>query len=414
MRRSASGMFATSVYCEVDGLPAVLDTAGLSSAGAFVLTPTPAAIDRELELFLRSEAGEITLQGQVVQVIDVERAAREARAPGFGVLFTNLGDTQRVWLDKTRVALARAARERIETARTVASMPGVSPAPPAAPRPRTVTPPATPSMAPSAPRTANPLISPEAQNLVRRMREELDELSKAPPWRVLDVESTCSAAQAKTAFFSASKQFHPHLFARHNCPELDQLVTELFILHKRAFTSLSQAANARAPKTPSATRRAAPVITTSSPPPASEPEPSGIQQRVAKLHTTPRSERPAAKSPSDRPGSPEAGVRARAQIMVNDALKTLAGGRLAEAHAQLQQAFETDPTYSQAELWLLICQARVAKADDRQLLSVDFYAKVLKLDPQNREALAAIRAAGPAGESTTKKLFGKLFGAGKD
>jgi Tfp pilus assembly protein PilF len=107
-------------------------------------------------------------------------------------------------------------------------------------------------------------------------------------------------------------------------------------------------------------------------------------------------------------------VRARVQIMVNDALKNLAGGRLTEAHAQLQQAFEADPSYSQAELWLFICQARVAKADDRQLLAVDYYAKVLKLDPQNREALAAIRAAGTAGEGTTRKLFGKLFGAGKD
>ena len=107
-------------------------------------------------------------------------------------------------------------------------------------------------------------------------------------------------------------------------------------------------------------------------------------------------------------------MRARVQMMVNDALKDLAGGRLAEAHAQLQQAFALDPSYAQAELWLLTCQARLAKADDRILLAVEYYAKVLKLDPQNREAQAAIRAAGPSEESTTKKLFGKLFGAGKD
>jgi hypothetical protein len=100
--------------------------------------------------------------------------------------------------------------------------------------------------------------------------------------------------------------------------------------------------------------------------------------------------------------------------MVNDALKDLAGGRLAEAHAQLQEAFDLDRGYTQAELWLSICQARLAKADDRMLLAVEHYGRVHKLDPQNREAQAAIRAASPSAESTTKKLFGKLFGAGKD
>jgi hypothetical protein len=434
MRRSATGLTATSsVYCEVDGLPAALDAGGLSNAGAFVITTTPAELDRELDLFLRSDAGEITVQGQVVQVIDVARASREGRAPGFGVLFTHLNDAQRDWLERTRSAHTRpVVRSGVREPEEAPALPSARPSmpPPAVPRESLAAPRPTESSPAGAPRTANPQISPEARNLVRRMREELDELSKLPPWQVLDVEAGCSAAQAKAAFFSASKQFHPHLFARHNSPELDQLVTELFILHKRAFTSLTQSAKARGPKTPSDARRAAPVPARTIPPPAPTADPLDLPLSSPKAPTpvprsatrprvttgereVPRSERPPPKTLSERPVSPEA-QRARAQMMVNDALKDLAASRLEDALKGLQRAFDLDPGYSQAELWLLICQARQAKADDRGLLAVERYARVLKLDPQNREALAAVRAAETGDGSTTKKLFGKLFGASKD
>jgi preprotein translocase subunit Sec63 len=81
-------------------------------------------------------------------------------------------------------------------------------------------------------------VSPLEHALLEKLRAELLALAQKPPWTVLGISQGADPAQAKAAYFQASKRYHPHLFAHYRAPEIKQVVTELFIAHKRAYTTL--------------------------------------------------------------------------------------------------------------------------------------------------------------------------------
>jgi DnaJ-class molecular chaperone len=74
------------------------------------------------------------------------------------------------------------------------------------------------------------------------LQAELRAVDAKPPWSVLGISQGADLAEAKRAFFAASKRYHPHLYARYAAPEIKPVVTELFIVHKRAYTSLLKSA----------------------------------------------------------------------------------------------------------------------------------------------------------------------------
>jgi hypothetical protein len=101
----------------------------------------------------------------------------------------------------------------------------------AAPRARVPSPPRASKLAPAP-------ISPEEQELLQKLRAELQACANQTPWAILAISQGADAAQAKAAYFAASKRYHPHLYAHYPTPEIKQVVTELFIVHKRAYTTL--------------------------------------------------------------------------------------------------------------------------------------------------------------------------------
>jgi hypothetical protein len=91
--------------------------------------------------------------------------------------------------------------------------------------------PATRAAAPTPP-------DPRELALLDQLQKELQQLASKPVWAVLGVSQGADNAEVKAAFFQASKRYHPHLFARYAHPEIKRVVTELFIAHKRAYTSM--------------------------------------------------------------------------------------------------------------------------------------------------------------------------------
>jgi DnaJ-class molecular chaperone len=57
---------------------------------------------------------------------------------------------------------------------------------------------------------------------------------------VLGISQGADPASAREAFFAASKRYHPHIYARYALPEIKDVVTQLFIAYKRAFTSMTK------------------------------------------------------------------------------------------------------------------------------------------------------------------------------
>jgi hypothetical protein len=97
-----------------------------------------------------------------------------------------------------------------------------------------------PKPAPAPPKK-EPSYDPGELTLLAQLQTQLQELGAKTAWAVLGVSQGATDAQLKAAFFAASKRFHPHLFARYAHPEITRLVTELFIAHKRAYTTLLKA-----------------------------------------------------------------------------------------------------------------------------------------------------------------------------
>jgi len=235
------------LQCEVEGIAASLEPRDLSHAGVFVPADAPLALDREVSLVLRSPIGELTLRGQVVQVISRQRATTEARRAGFGVLFIDIGDDHRAFISLTLDALQRQEREHARA---------------------------------EAEASAEAELRRERDETLSRLRGELDLLQGRAPWEVLGLTADAQPDAARQAFLAASKRYHPHVFARFDCPEITATATELFIAHQRAVKRLrGDKAQTTVPLEIEPTRirsgppRASmtPLLSTSKRPPASVP-----------------------------------------------------------------------------------------------------------------------------------------------
>lgn len=214
-----------SLHCEIDGLVAELDLRELSGAGAFVVTTQPLPVDSEVSIFVRLGEQRFEMTGHVVQSVSCEQATRAGKLPGYALLFTNLPDQER-----------RRLSNAIQVAR------GSSLPPRASPAPKAVAHGATPSRnapKPSA-KPAAPSYDPAELALLGQLKQELSQIAEKTAWATLGVSQGADPAQLKAAFFQASKRYHPHLFARYAHPEIKRIVTELFIAHKRAFTTMTK------------------------------------------------------------------------------------------------------------------------------------------------------------------------------
>jgi hypothetical protein len=215
-RRDAEGH---GLYCEIDGSPVSLLAEDLTTAGFFVQTTTPKAMDREVEIFVRSPVGELHALGQVVQVVDERRAKAEKRRTGYGVLFTTLEDDQRAFIGLTLDALERKQRAKAQAAAKSVPVPVAATVPP-----------------------PSPTSAHEIKQIAADLRAELTKLQGKTAWTALGLEPDASLASAKESFLRTSKRFHPHKFARHNSAEITKLATEVFIAYKRSYSVLTKLA----------------------------------------------------------------------------------------------------------------------------------------------------------------------------
>jgi hypothetical protein len=272
--RHPSHKLAASIYCEVDGLPVEIEPLELSTAGLFVETPTPLSIDSEVEVFVRIGDMRFEASGHVVQTVSCEQATQRHRKPGYGLLFTNVDDGARAQLRRGIQALvvqrATASRAQVDAAmptptRSVRAGPAanssvVRPSLPAEPRKPPIESRSSPTdsrkpavdarraaaqspqpdptvEAPTQPMAA-PTLDPAERAVLEKLQAELRALDAKTPWAVLGISQGSDLPAAKCAFFAASKRYHPHLYARYRAAEIKTVVTELFIAHKRAYTTL--------------------------------------------------------------------------------------------------------------------------------------------------------------------------------
>jgi hypothetical protein len=247
----------------------------LSSGGLFVQTPSPPPVDSEVGVFLRVGALNVQASGHIVQSVSADVAKRERRRPGFGLLFTQLEDDARASLRDALEALIAESTRRAESdhesarlatpsavaanaARREPQRASRQPAQPRTSERRSNEPARTRSYEP-APResqrqiaervssaarprvTAAPAVDPKEHELLANLKAELATVESQPPWTVLGVSQGADHAAARTAFFAASKRYHPHSYARYALPEIKPVVTKLFIVYKRAFTTMTKA-----------------------------------------------------------------------------------------------------------------------------------------------------------------------------
>jgi hypothetical protein len=234
---------AGDLYCEIEGVPVTLREEDLSTAGFFIETSTPYAMDRELEIYVRSSVGELFARGQVVQVVGPTRARSQNRRAGYGLLFTSLEDDQRAFIGLTLDALTR-ARALAVKAPSAPPAPRLPSAPPP-PKPPSVHPPKTPSAARPKPQLTQPAVTEDVvarKAIEAELRAELSKVQGKTAWTALGLEADAPLGGAKEAFLRLSKRFHPHKYARHNSPEITKLATEVFIAYKRAYDLLTKLA----------------------------------------------------------------------------------------------------------------------------------------------------------------------------
>jgi hypothetical protein len=248
---SAARRRSHELYCEIDGLPVELDARELSSTGLFVETHLPAAVDTEVEVFIRIGELRFEVSGHVVKSVSCETATLRGTRPGYGLLLTNLDEAERKRLARAIEALERTSIP--EPAKTVASQQPQFTEPPTARTQASFEPPTVRNSGFSIPAEAlrSAVIAPgkvaipsyPAQEimLLGQLMTELDQLAPKTPWAILGVSQGSDMAQAKAAYHAASKRYHPHRFARYAHPEIKRVVTELFIAHKRAYTTMLRA-----------------------------------------------------------------------------------------------------------------------------------------------------------------------------
>lgn len=246
------------LYCEVDRLAVEIQYRDLSAGGLFVQTPAPPPVDSEVAVFLRIGSFQLEASGHVVQSTSLDAAKRERRRPGFGLLFTRIDDTARGAL---RDALEVLTAERAERDHDYdSSRPPTNPRidfsaepagaarPTAPPRARTNQRAPHESPAQIAPRVSRAEKTeaaptppdPKEQELLAKLTTELAAVESQPPWTVLGISQGADQGAARTAYLTASKRYHPHAFARYALPEIKTVVTKLFIVYKRAFTTLTK------------------------------------------------------------------------------------------------------------------------------------------------------------------------------
>lgn len=208
-KRASAREERVALHCEIDGLPAELERTELSSAGAFVLTTQPLQLDSEVAIFLRVAEQRFEMSGHVVQSVSCEQAAKAGKKPGYALLFTNLPDGERKRLTASISSVRISLRPRRSPARPV-------------------------------PKSAAPAYDQAELALLEQLKQDLLQLDDKPAWAVLGVSQGSDLERLKAAFFQASKRYHPHLFARYAHPEIKRIVTELFIAHKRAFSTMTK------------------------------------------------------------------------------------------------------------------------------------------------------------------------------
>jgi len=439
---------ATQVHCEVAGFAVALGPDQLRPSGAFIPSPSPPAIDAEIELTLHSPVGDAVLRALVVQVITREQAAQSGRSAGFGVLFLDLVDDQRAFIGLTLDALDRAQRAEAAAAaearkRTAATR---------RPRPRI---PSTPLEPPVA-TTRKRKLSAEGTSTLQRLRKELEKLPTRSPFAVLGIEPNADPETARSAFLEISKRCHPHVYARFDSAEINTAATDLFIAYKRAYSTVranarvpagaaagtavgaaqqAEPANASSPSPVPASQRidsGAPAVVRSESPamrsePADDPAAKPVSQEGASTRqsspTPPAARalaqhlgqdfggrvtlRPAARAAvrarsaaaaiSEPPGARTASVTsdrpqgaerraANLEIALHAALKHLAGSRFDQAELELERLCELSPEHRHCRVWLHVCRARKHKAARRPDAALEHYRAVLALDPEHREA----------------------------
>jgi hypothetical protein len=276
---STSGAPRSDLYCEIDGLAVEIQLQDLSAGGLFVQTPAPPPLDSEVEVFLQVGSVRVEASGHIVQSLTGDRAKRERRRPGFGLLFTRLEDDARASL-RDAIEELNAARSEPGEADYDFSRPATNPGFATSPTPAPVRAPARPvqrrSNEPAAQPTADRAqlvqpaprrpnepaaqpqrsdraqpaepaqVSPAAavdlkeRELLAQLKAELASVESQPPWTVLGISQSAGLAAAREAFFAASKRYHPHSYARYALPEIKAVVTQLFIVYKKAFTALNK------------------------------------------------------------------------------------------------------------------------------------------------------------------------------
>lgn len=442
------------LHCEFDGLTAELRAQDLSQAGVFVITTTPPALDRELELLLHSDLGTIAVRGQVVQIISPARARAEQRSPGFGLLFVDLADDQRAFIGLTLDALQRAESAAAERARRGARelVQENGAAPKSAPRrshtlPRAFTAPHPDPAVIQARAEQEALLARRRAETLGALEQTLASLRNQTAWMMLGLEPGVDVDTARRAYLACSKRYHPHVYAHLDSPEITRLATELFIAHKRAYATLTSLRPAAIQTTPS--RR--PPEGQAPPPPRAprlsmSPAPSAATRESrpgegagagAGRSLDPR--RPPCNPGSIAPGSarsrtcgsgnlPEHDLGPRApttpglphlkrrvadtEIALGAGLKHLAASRFDDAAADLARARELCPDRRDITVWLHVCRARKLKAAGRAEAAVEEYRTILEHEPDHREALEHVGS----GRAPRRRggIIGKWFGTGNE
>ncbi len=376
------------MYCEIDGTAVAVELGDVTQAGLFVQTTSSPATDSEVQVLLCVHELALRARGHVVQVVLRDRAITENRRPGFGLLFTHVEDAARAEL--------RRALESAQAALLAA--------------------------------TSTTQDQSEECALLMKLEEELRSLANKTPWAVLGVTQGSTHDEIKTAFFAASKRYHPHLFSRYQMPEIKRTVTELFIAHKRAYSSLEKR---RAMRPGQHVPFAAPIVK-SEPPKVAAPiaAPVGLVKSDPPAHTATqpivvtKTDTSAKAAPSLPPSAASGAVPKRSirppevrsrtvdsELELQAGLKLLAQSQWEDAEEHLRLAVQLNPASTKTRTWLLVAEARRAKAENDLTKALEKYCELLTLDPKHHEALNETKKYSK--ELQTKPgLFGRIFGSG--
>ena len=201
--------------CDIGGVTVALQAQDLDQTGFFLATTQVVELESEFEVVLRSPLGQLRARVQAAHAVSAQSAAREGRRPGFGVVFVGLTDEDRVWIGLTLTALASG---------TAQSAPAEPPAPPVV-------------QSGTSQRRQHWLQ--QRPQMIARLERELRAIEGKSPWAMLGIDPSADRATVHTAFLKLCKRYHPHAFARFDCPEISRMATQLFIAHKRAYTKLT-------------------------------------------------------------------------------------------------------------------------------------------------------------------------------